>query len=78
MNILRKRRDVIFWMNQINTDNVQGLDGNFFNKAKNDLGLLIADGEAREYRKIYGHDRPDASVSSVDTYDGVHRQGSQF
>ena len=62
----------MFWLNQINTDSVKGIEGNFFNKAKNELQQLISDGEAREYRKLFGTEKP------ADTYDGAHREGSQY
>jgi len=90
MDILAKIKEVRFWLDQVNTDSVKGIQSSFLNRAKNELAALIADGEEREYRKIFGRDKPDADIGSVNTYvtdqgtcaepgyDGAHRKGNQY
>ena len=66
-----------FWLDQIGCDVLGGLQANFLNKAKNLLVDLIADGEAREYDKLYGDFPKDPELRGPD-WDGSHRQGNQL
>lgn len=59
MDILSKLKDVRFWLNQINCDAVSGMNANFLNKAKNDLDLVIVDGEEKLMKKLYPRDNND-------------------
>jgi len=52
MDILSKMKDVMFWMDQVSPDKLPKMEGYFFNKGKNELQDLIADGERRQYEKM--------------------------
>ena len=53
MDLLQELKEVQFWMDQIGTDNLPNLQGNFFNKAKNKLMEIIVDGERRAWDKAH-------------------------
>ena len=60
MDILGKLKDVMFWMDQVSSDNMGNMDGSFFNKGKNALAELIVDGERHVKAKLadeYGDER---------------------
>lgn len=63
--LLGKIKDAMFWMNQVNNDGMNKLDGNFFNKGKNELQQAIAELERQEYEQFYG----DFSNRSADASD---------
>lgn len=52
MDILTKMKDVMFWLNQVSSDELPNLQANFLNRGKNELQDLISDGEARMWAKM--------------------------
>lgn len=50
-------KDSMFWFNQISPDDLPGIQSSFFNKGMNALAEAIAQGEADEYREVFGDDK---------------------
>ena len=53
MDILRRMKDVQFYLDQVHTDALNPVQGGFLNQAKNVLMKLIADGERHERDKLF-------------------------
>ena len=61
MDILRVLKEIQDDLNFISTDSVSSREARYFNRAKNNLALLISDGEAREQAKKYLTPEPASS-----------------
>lgn len=66
-DLLSDLKDVQFFMDQITTDHLDGVHQSFFNRAKNKLMQIIAEGEAKVLQKLrseYENDCPFPSQCS--------------
>ena len=51
-NLLTDLKDLQFMVNQVPSDSVSGLPGNWLNRAKNLLSKMVIHGEKREEEKL--------------------------
>lgn len=45
MSLLKRLKEVSFYLSQINQDNLKNWESHFYNRALNDLETIIAEGE---------------------------------
>jgi hypothetical protein len=51
MSLLRKLKDIQFSLDQMHPDTQKGMDAHWLNRAKNELGTVLADAERRVDKK---------------------------